>query len=222
MYLSILRPPFHVSEVSIPPEDEKGKRKILQMSQLTVHTFVSFAGLRPLAFWEGACYHLIYSVNYYRWELPPETREGAAMEERTELREELLRDLEALYQLPAFSDLAALLQGEARVLQYLALRRGEDVYPSELAEALRLSRPRITAALSSLRRKGFLTLTPSQEDRRKVFVRVTEAGMAQIGGQYTTVRGYFDRLLAGLGPEDSRELSRLVGRCAQVMKEEKA
>ena len=35
------------------------------------------------------------------------------MEERTELREELLRDLEALYQLPAFSDLAALLQGEA-------------------------------------------------------------------------------------------------------------
>ena len=74
------------------------------------------------------------------------------MEERTELREELLRDLEALYQLPAFSDLAALLQGEARVLQYLALRRGEDVYPSELAEALRLSRPRITASLSSLRR----------------------------------------------------------------------
>ena len=46
--------------------------------------------------------------------------------------------------------------------------------------------------------------------------------MAQIGGQYATVRGYFDRLLAGLGPEDSRELSRLVGRCAQVMKEEKA
>ena len=68
------------------------------------------------------------------------------MEERTELREELLRDLETLYQLPAFSDLAALLQGEARVLQYLALRRGEDVYPSELAEALRLSRPRITAS----------------------------------------------------------------------------
>ena len=66
------------------------------MSQLTVHTFVSFAGLRPLAFWEGACYHLIYSVNYYRWELPPETREGAAMEERTELREVLLRDLAAL------------------------------------------------------------------------------------------------------------------------------
>ena len=139
------------------------------------------------------------------------------MEERTELREELLRDLGALYQLPAFSDLAALLQGEARVLQYLALRRGEDVYPS-----LRLSRPRITAALSSLRRKGFLTLTPSQEDRRKVFVRVTEAGMAQIAGQYETVRGYFDRLLTGLGAEDSRALSRLVGRCAQVMKEETA
>ena len=149
------------------------------------------------------------------------------MEEKTALREGLMTALEQLYQLPAFSDLAALLQGEARVLQYLALRRGEDVYPSELAQGQVLQhpglpRPRITAALSSLRRKGFLTLTPSQEDRRKVFVRVTEDGMAQIGGQYATVRGYFDRLLAGLGPEDSRELSRLVGRCAQVMKEEKA
>ena len=51
------------------------------------------------------------------------------MEERTELREELLRDLGALYQLPAFSDLAALLQGEARVLQYLALRRGRMCTP---------------------------------------------------------------------------------------------
>lgn len=51
------------------------------------------------------------------------------MEERTELREELLRDLGALYQLPAFSDLAALLQGEARVLQYLALAPGGGCVP---------------------------------------------------------------------------------------------
>ena len=127
MYLSILRPPFHVYEVIIPPEGEKGKRKILQMSQLTNDSFVEFVGFQPLAFRRGPCYHFVYSMNYYRWEPPPETREGAAMEERTELREELLRDLEALYQLPAFSDLAAPLQGEARVLQYLALRRGEDV-----------------------------------------------------------------------------------------------
>ena len=144
------------------------------------------------------------------------------MEEKTALREGLMTSLEQLYQLPAFSDLAALLQGEARVLQYLALHREEAVYPSAMAEALRLSRPRITAALNSLGRKGFLTLTPSQEDRRKVFVRITEEGLGQIAGQYETVRGYFDRLLTGLGAEDSRELSRLVGRCAQVMKEEKA
>ena len=125
-------------------------------------------------------------------------------------------------EVPRLEEIEQQLRGTMGRIMAQALRRGEDVYPSELAEALRLSRPRITAALSSLRRKGFLTLTPSQEDRRKVFVRVTEAGMAQIAGQYATVRGYFDRLLTGLGAEDSRELSRLVGRCAQVMKEEKA
>lgn len=142
------------------------------------------------------------------------------MEEKAALREGLMTALEQLYQLPAFSDLAALLQGEARVLQYLALHREEAVYPSAMAEALRLSRPRITAALNSLGRKGFLTLAPSREDRRKVRVVITEAGLAQIGGQYETVRGYFDRLLSGLGAEDSRELARLVGRCAAVMEGE--
>ena len=142
------------------------------------------------------------------------------MDERTALREKLLGDLEGLYQLPAFGELAALLQGEARVLQYLALHREEAVYPSVLAEALRLSRPRITAALNSLGRKGFLTLEPSQRDRRMVRVRITGEGLRQIDGQYAAVRGYFDRLLSGLGPEDSRALSRLVERCADVMKEE--
>ena len=142
------------------------------------------------------------------------------MVEEIRLRENLLRDLEALYQLPAFGELAALLQGEARVLQYLALHREEAVYPSGLAEALCLSRPRITAALNSLGRKGFLTLKPSLRDRRMIQGRGTEAGLRQIDGQYAAVRGYFDRLLSGLGAEDSRELVRLVGRCAEVMKEE--
>ena len=125
-----------------------------------------------------------------------------------------------LAQSPVGKQLAALLQGEARVLQYLALHREEAVYPSGLAEALRLSRPRITAALNSLGRKGFLTLKPSLRDRRMVQVMVTEVGLRQIDGQYAAVRGYFDRLLSGLGAEDSRELVRLVGRCAEVMKEE--
>ena len=111
------------------------------------------------------------------------------MAEEIRLRENLLRDLEALYQLPAFGELAALLQGEARVLQYLALHREEAVYPSGLAEALCLSRPRITAALNSLGRKGFLTLKPSLRDRRMIQVMVTEAGLRQIDGQYAAVRG---------------------------------
>lgn len=142
------------------------------------------------------------------------------MEERLAQREALLSTLEEIYRLPAFDELAALLHGEARVLQYLALHQGETVFPSGLAQALKLSRPRITAALSSLKRKGFLTLRPSRQDRRMVQVSITEEGLRQIAGQYEAVRAYFDRLLAGLGAEDSLALVRLAARCAQVMKEE--
>lgn len=133
------------------------------------------------------------------------------------LRQELIRSLQDIYSLEAFGALADLLQGEALVLRYLLEHRSETVYPSVLSQRLRLSRSRITGALNSLRKKGFLTTEPTPRDRRMLQVVLTDTGAARIAGQLSAMTAYFDRMLSGLGDGDSRELIRLIDRCVQIM-----
>ena len=71
-----------------------------------------------------------------------------------ELRNSLTTALSRLYEMEAFSCLAEFLQGELNVLYHLSQSGKSEVNPSILSDKLRVSRSRITAALSSLRRKG--------------------------------------------------------------------
>ena len=135
------------------------------------------------------------------------------------LRGELIRSLQGIYHLNAFSALADLLQGESLVLQELLEHRGEAASPSVLSERLHLSRSRITGTLNSLRRKGLIVTTPFPRDHRRLQVRITEAGAAEITRQLEEMHAYFDRMLAGLGPEDAAALIGLIDRCVSVMED---
>lgn len=139
--------------------------------------------------------------------------------ETTLLRSDLIRALGDIYRLEAFSALESLLQGEALVLRCLAERRGEAVYPSDLSRVLRLSRSRITGALTSLRRKGLVVMEHSQADRRRVRISITAEGQALIGRQLRQMEAYFDRMLAGLGQTDAETLIALMDRCVAVMED---
>ena len=139
--------------------------------------------------------------------------------ESREMAQTLLREFAQLFREGATRHMRDVSGGELGVLGYIHYR-GDGVTPSDISREFHISTARVANVLNALERKEYIERRSDQEDRRKVFVRVTEAGLAQIAGQYETVRGYFDRLLTGLGAEDSRALSRLVGRCAEVMKEE--
>lgn len=136
--------------------------------------------------------------------------------ETVELRHQLIRSLQSVYQLEAFSALAELLQGESLVLTALLAQEGV-VYPSDLSRQLHLSRPRITAALSALERKGLIAMHRSPTDRRRVQVSITDAGREMIGGRLMRMEAYFDKMLAGLGDTDARTLIHLIDRCVEVM-----
>ena len=140
-------------------------------------------------------------------------------EESVRLRGELIRSLKSIYALDAFCALADLMQGESLVLNYLLECRGEPVNPSALSEGLHLSRSRITGALNSLRRKGWIETVPSSEDHRRLQVFITDAGAAQISGQLAEMSAYFDQMIAGLGAEDAAELIHLMNRCVDVMED---
>lgn len=135
------------------------------------------------------------------------------------LREDLIRALSGICRLEAFGVLEELLQGESLVLQYLSAHRGSEVFPSVLSEACRLSRPRITGTLKSLRQKGQIVMEPFGQDRRMVRVAITEAGLQRIGGQVEKLAAYFDRMIAGVGAEDAGRLAKLIDRCVAVMED---
>jgi DNA-binding MarR family transcriptional regulator len=52
----------------------------------------------------------------------------------------------------------------------------EDLSPSELALALRISRPSMTVILEKLERAGFVGIVPASTDKRTKQVRLTAAG----------------------------------------------
>ena len=75
-----------------------------------------------------------------------------------------------------------LTQGEYCVLVYLESCT-EDATAVEIADEVSLTRPRITQIVSSLERRGFVTRTKDDHDKRKVNIRITEAGRGMVNTQ---------------------------------------
>ena len=68
-------------------------------------------------------------------------------------------------------DLAELFQGESKVIVYLSTAEG-IVYPSDISRDLMISRQRATSVLSTMEKKGFVSLVRDPEDKRRVQVKL--------------------------------------------------
>ena len=134
-----------------------------------------------------------------------------------ELRNNLTASLARIYDIEAFSNLAEFLQGELHVLQNLTQNNSLEMNPSILSDNLHVSRSRITAALSALRKKGYVTMEMSEDDRRRMRVKLTTAGEAFIKEKQENVERYFDKLIKGMGEENVLELIRLIELSVEIM-----
>lgn len=82
--------------------------------------------------------------------------------------------------------------------------------PSELAEELGLSGAGMTGRLDGLEKAGWIQRSPAAEDRRRVDIEVTQAGMA-IWKQAMKLRGTTeDELIAALDPDERQQLAVLL------------
>ena len=100
---------------------------------------------------------------------------------------------------------------------YMELKKGLPIRPSEmgvlniiagvegphtpvmLAEMLGVSKPMITAHITSLENKGYITKEPSQQDKRAYYILLTEKGEALVESTRTDLNGHLDRLINGMG-----------------------
>ncbi|TYB39491.1 MarR family transcriptional regulator [Micromonospora sp. AP08] len=92
--------------------------------------------------------------------------------------------------------------------------RGGRAAPSEIAGDLRMAPASITARVDALVRRGFVRRIPSEVDRRRVDVALTDAGRAAWQRAMRVVGDEEHRVLGALTPEERRVLSDLLRRVA--------
>lgn len=99
-------------------------------------------------------------------------------------------------------------RGETFILRYLYAKEA-PASPSELSEALSSSTARISAALKTLEKKGFIHREVDPDNRRFILVTITEEGRERLHSQMRNMRNHLIQVFTEMGEEDAREFVRL-------------
>ena len=95
-------------------------------------------------------------------------------------------------------------------------RRREGVTVSELSRLLLVSNGNATTVVDRLEKDGLVRRTPSETDRRTVFVALTPEGLAQFEGLAADHEAEVSRRFAGLSEADLDALTDILKRMGSV------
>ncbi len=126
-------------------------------------------------------------------------------------KEELARKmfiLQGMMQSDAMKKVLEVSQGEMAMLGVLS-NATEEMTPTALSKLLGLSTARVANTLNSLERKHYVERTHDTVDRRRVTVRVTEAGRALHEKTESEILSDTEELVEYLGMEDAEEYYRI-------------
>lgn len=104
------------------------------------------------------------------------------------------------------------------VMRYLSLT--SEAKSSDIARTAGLSPGAITQVCDELVRLGFVERVRSNEDRRVVYVCLTESGQAELQKFLAQRTMRLKELMDKLGESDARELMRLLDRLVEVLETE--
>ena len=134
-----------------------------------------------------------------------------------DLKFKLIESLEKIYYMEAFSQMADFLQGELYILRFLFLNKDEIIGPSELSNRLHMSRPRVTATIAALKKKGFVITKADEIDRRRLRINISKKGLEFIKDKQESVENNFEEFVTGIGEKDTLELIRIIDLAVDIM-----
>ena len=119
---------------------------------------------------------------------------------------------------PARQKVDGMARGEALILYFLnENEKGQT--PSEISRFAGVSTARVTAAINNLENKGLIERSISSQDRRKVFVSITQKGKDMVNVKKEEALSCAVRLLEKLGEKDAAENVRLTEKAIRIMEE---
>lgn len=89
--------------------------------------------------------------------------------------------------------------------------------PGQIACAAGVTDARIANTLRALEQRGYIRREPSEHDRRRVEVIVTEEGRRRASEHFDELLDLVGGFLEELGERDTRDLIRILGHIGQVM-----
>ncbi len=95
-------------------------------------------------------------------------------------------------------------------------RRRDGVTMSELSRMLLVSNGNATAVVDRLETDGLVRRTPSEADRRTVFVGLTPEGLRSFEGLATGHEAEVDALFSGLGEADLDQMTEILKRMGRT------
>lgn len=99
----------------------------------------------------------------------------------------------------------------------LILKYPEGIKLSTLSKTLKLAPPTVTPMINSLEENGFIVRVGSKEDRRVVFIQLTDQGHSFLTEKEKQFKSNIHALIDYLGEEDAKELIRLVRKTADYL-----
>ncbi len=114
-------------------------------------------------------------------------------------------------------------QGGVSVPQMLCLKsisefpEETDITVAMVAKSVQLSAPTVSRILDRLEKNGYLIRERSNSDRRKVFVRLTEAGLTRIDNLPQPLHEQFLTRLEALDPVERLALLKALERIVELM-----
>ncbi|MEK4248787.1 MarR family winged helix-turn-helix transcriptional regulator [Paenibacillus sp. FSL W7-1287] len=101
------------------------------------------------------------------------------------------------------------------ILRYL--KRNNDVSSSELADLLCVGKSTITSIISRMVNKGYVVRTPSQEDRRVVYLSLTEEGDRQHSRIEETIYHIIEPYISKIGEAKAFEYIAVLEHISEVL-----
>ena len=117
-----------------------------------------------------------------------------------------------------FERITRVSRGEIFVLKILLFNNGTST-PTEISEAMKTTKGRISAILNSLEKKGFIGREIDKDNRRNIIVTLSDSGrdyvMKELLECYRIVAHVFEEL----GEKDSKKFVELTERVFHLMNE---
>ena len=90
--------------------------------------------------------------------------------------------------------------------------KDNDVTPSKICEELGLSKSALTAVLNSLEDNGLIERNLSKDDRRMIFVSLTDKALTMMNEYHQSLQNSFKNLAEYLGEEDTAKFIELLNK----------